>query len=128
MLPILFAIITHLPVTNTADEGPGSLRQALLDARESCASSPCTIDFHIPPPAVIRPATPLPEVWGQVKIDGGAETVEINGAALREGHGLVLRTACNVSVENLAIRDFRGMRSRSRMPARCSARPACSIR
>ena len=34
-------------VTNTADSGPGSLRQALLDA-QNCAGSPHTIAFNVP--------------------------------------------------------------------------------
>jgi hypothetical protein len=105
-------LVAHLLVTNTADEGAGSLRQALLDAREHCAESPCTVDFRIPPPVpeegwfTIRPATPLPEVWGMVKIDGGGR-IAIDGSSLPEGsNGLVLRTSCDVSVVDLAINGF----------------------
>jgi len=103
-------LVAHLLVTNIADEGPGSLRQALLDAREQCASSPCTIEFRMPEAPgqerfTIRPAAPLPEVWGRVKIDGGG-TIEIDGSSLREGNGLVLRTGCDVSVLGLAITGF----------------------
>ena len=115
-------LVRHILVTNTNNEGAGSLRQALLDARTLCEAEPCTIDFRVAtsdPWVTIRPATPLPEVWGMVKIDGATQTdfggdtnpdgpeVEINGSLLKDdGHGLVLRTQCDVSVLDLAISGF----------------------
>ncbi|HAB19494.1 MAG TPA: hypothetical protein DCE44_24065, partial [Verrucomicrobiales bacterium] len=49
-------------VTTTADVGPGSLRQALLDADATVAGSAHTIRFNISGagPHVITPQTPLP--------------------------------------------------------------------
>jgi len=117
-------LIRHILVTNTRDAGAGSLRQALLDAAIPCESEPCTIDFRIPAPVpedgwfTIRPVTPLPEVWGLVKIDGATQTrftgdtnadgpeIEINGSLLREGDGFVLRRQCDAAVLDLAINGF----------------------
>ncbi len=49
-------------VTNTADTGAGSLREALTDANG--AAGPHTIEFNIPGGGVhtISPATPLPQI------------------------------------------------------------------
>lgn len=114
-------LVRHLLVTNTNDAGAGSLRQALLDARSLCEAELCTIDFRVAtsdPWVTIRPATPLPEVWGLVKVDGATQTdfggdtnpdgpeVEINGSLLEQGNGLVLRTSCDIWVLDLAITGF----------------------
>lgn len=50
-------------VTNTNDSGPGSLRQAILDANEGGSTpAPYFITFNIPGPGVhtIAVQTPLP--------------------------------------------------------------------
>ena len=115
-------LVRHLLVRNTNDEGAESLRQALLDARQLCTEKPCTIDFRIvsnDPWVTIQPKSPLPEVWGLVKIDGATQTefggdtnpdgpeIEINGSLLDEGsNGLVLKTQCDVAVLDLAINGF----------------------
>ncbi len=114
----------HLSVTNTNDEGPGSLRDTLLDAASRCAAAPCIIEFGIPAPVpengwfTIRPATPLPDVRGSVRIDGATQTaltgdtnpngpeVEIDGSLLDAGHGLMFRNACDVGASDLAIHGF----------------------
>ena len=53
---------TVFTVTNTADSGAGSLRQAMTDANN--AAGPHTIHFNIPGGGVhtISPATPLPQI------------------------------------------------------------------
>jgi parallel beta-helix repeat protein len=114
----------HLLVTNTNDEGAGSLRQTLLEAASRCAAAPCILEFGIPAPVpasgwfTVRPATPLPDVRGSVRIDGATQTaltgntnpngpeIEINGSLLDAGHGLVFRNACDVGVSDLAINGF----------------------
>lgn len=60
---------THV-VTTTADTGPGSLRQAILDAGTDSAAD--TIAFAIPGsgPFRIAPATRLPNLRGTLTIDG----------------------------------------------------------
>src|SRR6185312_15269900 len=50
-------------VTNNADTGPGSLRQAMLDSNANTAGAPNEIDFSIGTGAqVITLASPLPAV------------------------------------------------------------------
>lgn len=66
-MPLSAATFT---VTNTADSGAGSLRQAILDANGS--AGPHTIQFAIPGSGVhtIAPATPLPTITQTTTIDG----------------------------------------------------------
>ena len=58
-------------VDTTADSGPGSLRQAILDANRVTGLT-VTIDFAIPGAGVqtIAPLTPLPAITASVLIDG----------------------------------------------------------
>src|SRR5262249_6975806 len=62
---------TTYTVTNTADSGLGSLRQAILDSNAD-AIGPRTIAFNIPGGGVhtIQPASPLPAITKSVTIDG----------------------------------------------------------
>src|SRR5688500_17872551 len=57
-------------VTTVTNSGPGSLRQAIIDANSN--SGPDWIVFKIPGEGVqtIRPATALPALTGPVVIDG----------------------------------------------------------
>ena len=71
---------TTFTVTSTGDSGPGSLRQALLDA-QNCTGSPHTIAFNVPGGsltngvAVIAPAATLPTVTcAGTTIDGTTQT------------------------------------------------------
>lgn len=59
-------------VTTTADSGPGSLRQALLDSAYTANSTPDQILFNIPGGGVklIALLTPLPEPEDAVFVDG----------------------------------------------------------
>ncbi len=75
-------------VTNTSDSGPGSLRQAILDANASTAPGVINIEFGIPASTApelnvpvpgfspttqewtITPATPLPAITRPVYMDG----------------------------------------------------------
>jgi parallel beta-helix repeat protein len=118
-------LIRHLLVVNANDEGAGSLRQALLDARQLCEAELCTIEFRVPGVApggqvVIQPRTELPEVRGRVKVDGATQTffggdtnpdgpeVVIDGSlAQPPARGLVLTGAsCELYVLGLAVRNF----------------------
>lgn len=82
-LPLFAATFT---VTNTNDSGPGSLRQALLDANQSPGGH--RVEFAIGSgPRTIQPLTNLPEVTWPVVIDGrtqpgyaGKPIVEIDGS------------------------------------------------
>lgn len=60
-------------VTNVDDEGPGSLRQAILEANAAEGKSLITFDSITGPfadPQVITLASPLPEITGYLEIDG----------------------------------------------------------
>jgi len=73
-------------VTNVDDSGPGSLRQAILDANANPGSD--TINFNIAGPSLkIQPLLGLPDITDPVVIDGstqpgfsGAPIVELNGS------------------------------------------------
>ena len=72
-------------VTNTNDSGPGSLRQAILDANTSLGTD--TIDFNIPGtgPHTIQPLSALPTITDSVIIDGYTQpgaTPNTNGPGL----------------------------------------------
>src|SRR5262249_54331948 len=56
-------------VTNTSDSGPGSLRQAIINANANPFSD---ITFEIPGPAphLIQPLSPLPTITSTMTIDG----------------------------------------------------------
>ena len=79
-------LATHV-VTTTADSGPGSLRQAIINAN---AQHPATaaIHFNLPGPSVhtIEPITPLPALFAETTIDGttepgyaGSPLIELSG-------------------------------------------------
>src|SRR3712207_2208730 len=59
-------LLAAFVVTEPGDDGPGSLRQAILDANTT--PGPDTITFNLPGPEAvrtIRPLSPLPEITGQ---------------------------------------------------------------
>jgi hypothetical protein len=111
---------TTFTVTTTADSGPGSLRQAILDANPNPGTD--TITFNIPGagPYTIQPLSPLPDITDPVVIDGytqpGASPnalahgdnavlmIELDGSQAREyfAHGLHI-TAGNSTVRGLVI-------------------------
>jgi parallel beta-helix repeat protein len=123
-------------VTNVADGGPGSLRQAIIDANAACSSDdgklPCSIRFEIPSPVpaegwfTIAPRTPLPRITvTDLMVDGDAQTVftgnsnpagpEIflaGGQAGVDAEGLDLYTAI-AHVRGLAVGGFAGNGIRS---------------
>lgn len=55
-------------VTTTADSGPGSLRQAILDANANPDPDLITFSINEPMPT-IKPLTPLPAITGEVVIN-----------------------------------------------------------
>jgi len=69
--PSLFA--TSSTVINTNDSGPGSLRQAIMDANADAAAD--TISFSIPGSGVqtITPGSLLPLVTNPLTIDGSTQ-------------------------------------------------------
>ncbi len=83
---------TTFTVINTADSGPGSLRQAILDANANPGAD--IIAFNVPlglltsGRALIAPATALPDVTDAVLIDGVTQTTNVgNTNAVSLGTG-----------------------------------------
>ena len=66
-------LLTAILVTNLDDSGPGSLRQAILDANAGIGNE--VIDFAIPGSGVqtIEPISPLPAISRSVFIDGSTQ-------------------------------------------------------
>jgi len=115
------------PVTTTADGGPGSFRQAILDTNAQClADIPCRIDFEItdPVPAdgwfTIAPASPLPRILAsEIAIDGDRQTaisgdtnprgpeIFLDGRGVAVADGLFIQGA-KATVRGLAIGGFPG--------------------
>ena len=109
-------------VINEDDSGPGSLRQAMLDANAFTAEQNI-IAFNIPGPGVhiITVASPLPELEVPVLMDGYTQPgsspntmtngdnavllIEIDGALAQTSRGLVLGGG-NSIVRGLAINHF----------------------
>lgn len=109
-------------VTSTANDGPGSLRQAILDANAS-TGSPLAIGFRIEEPSTtawktIRITSPLPPITNGVRVDGAIQSgffgdsnpdgpeIEISGGGDVDGNGMVV-TSCGNEIANLTINGFR---------------------
>ena len=100
-------------VDTTADSGPGSLRQAILDANRVPGLT-VTIDFAIPGAGVqtIAPLTPLPAITASVLIDGttqpgfaGAPLIAVS-AAPAGGPAALTIAGSDVTVRGLAVDQF----------------------
>ncbi len=96
-------------VTTTADSGPGSLRQAILDSNNATGGTN-TIDFAIPGTGVrtIAPASPLPAITNPVVIDGTTQPGYAGApliAIISQGTGDAdpLTVGSDVTVKGLAI-------------------------
>jgi hypothetical protein len=101
---------TTYTVTNTADSGPGSLRQAILDANANPGLD--TIAFAIPGSGVQTitvPATALPSITSPVVIDGttqpgyaGSPLIELHGG---QNNGISI-TAGGSTLRGLVLNSF----------------------
>jgi len=91
---VLSAPAATFSVTNTANSGPGSLRQALLDANASAGAD--TINFSIGSGVqTISPTADFPGILSVVTIDGttqpgfaGTPLIVLNGTNMPSGGGL----------------------------------------
>ncbi|HEY6118516.1 MAG TPA: FG-GAP-like repeat-containing protein [Pyrinomonadaceae bacterium] len=112
----LFVLVSQsqatFTVTNTNDAGPGSLRQAILDANSNPGLD--SISFNIPGSGVrtISPLSALPNITDSLTIDGttqpgfaGVPLIEIEGSQAGDSNGLFL-TAGNCTVRGLTINRF----------------------
>jgi hypothetical protein len=106
-------LLSTFLVNTTADSGPGSLRQAIVDSN-AATSGTNRIDFGIPGQGwqAISPLSPLPAITHAVLIDGfsqpgyaGTPLIEINGSKAGGGDGLTI-TGPNVTVRGLDVNSF----------------------
>lgn len=104
-------MLTVFTVTTANDTGAGSLRDALTRSNNTAGVD--TIAFNLPAgQRVIRPATPLPEMWDPALLDGttqpgyaGSPLIQIDGANAGSGAtGLKLWGAS--TVKGLAVTNF----------------------
>ena len=120
-------LMTIFTVSNTADSGTGSLRQAIIDSNASAtAPLPNVINFNLP--AGLQTFSvgqttnmPLPAITQQVTIDGTTATgydptnpkptIEINGSNknLPTGTPALVLTSSNVTLKALIIDGFKGL-------------------
>lgn len=108
-------MLATLVVTSMADAGPGSLRQAIVDANSTVAKD--EIQFNVlSPNVVIRPLTKLPEITSPLQIDAttqpgyaGSPVVTLDGSLIAEQSvsGLELQTTQS-RIAGLAIHSFSG--------------------
>jgi hypothetical protein len=122
---ILLTLLSRLPVsaatftvTTNGDSGPGSLRQAILDANANPGFD--TIAFAISASGsqhTIQPASALPTISDPVHIDGwsqgdpgyvGPPLIEINGALAGSNISGLTITAGGNTVRGLVINGFLG--------------------
>ncbi len=104
-------------VTNTLDSGPGSLRQAILDANATPnVGGADLIRFALPNIGAntIRPLSQLPSITDPVVLDAttqpgysGKPVIELDGSLADNSNGLVI-TSGGTTVRGLAINRFRG--------------------
>ncbi len=117
---------TTFVVTNTNDSGPGSLRNAIVQADFNTVTA-STITFDIPGNGVqtIEPLTPLPEITQPTTINGYSQPgsspntlavgdnavilIDLNGSKVVEGYEGLYIVASNSAVSGLAIGGFAGI-------------------
>jgi hypothetical protein len=99
-------------VTSPADSGPGSLRQALLDANDAPGENRIEFSLAGPGPHTISVLSPLPSITSPVIIDGesqpgfsGSPVLELDGSASEGADGLVI-TAGSSTVRGLVLHGF----------------------
>ena len=110
----------NIVVSNTADSGPGSLRQAITDA--DAVSSNVNIFFDIPAADadsngvyLIQPLSELPQITNTVNLDGTSEPgytnqpiIQIDGTNLvGPGDGLELGSGAS-TIKGLMVTNFTG--------------------
>ena len=99
----LYRYVKEFVVTNGDDEGPGSLRQAILDANGFCyyVNSPCLVRFEV---GEVFPRTPLPMITtGEFVLEGPAT---IDGSRMESPANGITIGNTSVVLRNLAVRAF----------------------
>ena len=108
-------------VTTTNDSGPGSLRQAILNANSTVngvgGTDLITFGFHLPGTYTISLVTPLPALTQPVIIDGttqagynpltGQPAIHVAGTGANQFQGLVIEgSASNSVIRGLSLTGF----------------------
>jgi hypothetical protein len=108
-------LLSTFLVSTSADSGPGSLRQAILDSNAATSGSTNTIDFAIPGTGVqtIAPVSALPAVTASALIDGTSQPgytstplIELDGSQAGYGADGLLITSSDVTIRGLDINSF----------------------
>ena len=96
----LLAPAAVFTVTNTADSGAGSLRQAILSANTNAGAS--AIHFNLPGPGVqtLAPLTALPDITNQVTIDGYTQPGSSPNTLTNGNNALLLVRLDGITVSN----------------------------
>ena len=83
---VTFEVLSEYVVTTTADSGPGSLRQAILDANAAPGKDAISFDIGTGGVQTIQPLTTLPTITDPLLIDGttqpgfvGSPIIELDG-------------------------------------------------
>ena len=106
-------LLSPFTVTNVNDDGPGSLRQAILDSNTSAGLNTISFSLSGAAPYVINVQSLLPAITNPVVLDGRSQTgyagtplVAIDGGGLT-GDGLILDLGSDGStIEGLDIANF----------------------
>jgi titin len=108
-LPSIFTVV------NTNDAGPGSLRQALLDANGQPGTNTIAFDIAGDGVQTIRPTTALPPITNPVILDGttqpgyaGAPLIELDGSAAGHGINALRVQAGDSTIRAMVIDQFDG--------------------
>ena len=110
-------LLATYTVTNTNNDGAGSLRQAIVSANANAGAD--TIRFNIPTGgavATIQPASPLPPITGGTDIDAtsqpgytpGRPVVQLRGPGVGSAMGLYLNNASHSRIRGLIINGWGG--------------------
>lgn len=106
------AVAPNLIVTSAADSGPGTLRQALIDASNTVAADAIAFSLPTGGPPKIAPSSPLPWLVGNTNLlDGSSQPggfVELSGENIAgdpQADGLVVTGSYNF-VRGLVVNRF----------------------
>jgi hypothetical protein len=102
-------------VTSTADTGPGSLRQAILDANATPGTNGIAFSLGAGGVQTIAPTSPLPAVTNPVEIDGATEPgyagmprIELTGESAGPGADGLTLAGAGSTVTGLVVGGFGG--------------------
>lgn len=111
---LVFAILLCMPpqsrsatfvVTNSADSGAGTLRQAILNANTNINAD--TITFSLAAPYRVQPITGLPAITNTVTLDAsGAVTNRLDGLVAGAASGLSIYNTTNCAIKGLHVLNF----------------------